>query len=92
MDQVREEGLGVAAGDLGGGFGEGGVDGHRVSYPPPPQVSLSGSNWLLLLGLEAMPSFNRMITNGLRVINRKTKELAGLCRGQVGGIERVQFL
>jgi hypothetical protein len=35
MEQVREEGLGVAAGDLGGGFGEGGVDGHRVSYPPP---------------------------------------------------------
>ncbi len=47
----------------------------RVGTPPTPQVSLSGTNWLIFFGLQGMLAFNPLILNGLRRKYRKTKEL-----------------
>jgi hypothetical protein len=46
-----------------------------VAPPPPPQVSLSGSKWLVFIWLQAVLAFNPMILNGLPGKYLKTKDL-----------------
>ena len=44
--------------------------------PPPTQVSLSGTKWLGMIGLQAVLAFNPLILKRLGVKCRKTKGLS----------------